>query len=117
MRHRETIAHEHGEERTRNDEKVTEEIFDTVTTIKGGDTTTTMRHGVRKVRSDSTGETIRQSESVTTEESNDTLMAKEEKERVSSCRKEDAGLARYVLGAMIALLLILTITIRTRQRR
>lgn len=109
-RHREIAAHEREQEDTRKDENVTEEIFDTVTTIKGGDTTTTMRHGVRNVRSASTGEKIREYESEMKEEAADTLMAKEEKGRVRDCREEDAGLARYVLGAMIALLLILTIT-------
>lgn len=110
MRHREIAAHEREQEDTRKDENVTEEIYDTVTTIKGGDTTTTMRHGVRNVRSASTGEKIREYESEMKEEDVDTLMAKEEKGRVRDCREEDAGLARYVLGAMIALLFILTIT-------
>lgn len=117
MRHQATEAHEREAEAIREDEVVTEEIYDTVTTIQGGDTTTTMRHGVRERHRATEHQRIRAKEQELTADGRDTLMAKETQGRVRDCREEDAGLARYVLGAMIALLLLLTITITITKKR
>lgn len=108
--HQESESHEREQEETQKEESLTEEVFDTVTTINGTDTTKTMRHGVREVRREATGKTKREAYSETKDEVHDTLVAEEEKGRVSDCREEDAGLARYVLGAIFALLILFTIT-------